>query len=123
MASSLNVATSRIDRLLALPKWAMRARLPWVPVTIMAIVLVCAVFAPLVAPHDPTEISMLDAKLAPGEDLRYPLGTDIMGRDMGSRLIYGARTALFISLIALGTGAFVGTVLVPRPAIFDKYKN
>ena len=90
----------------------MRARLPWVPVTIMAIVLVCAVFAPLVAPHDPTEISMLDAKLAPGEDLRYPLGTDIMGRDMGSRLIYGARTALFISLIALGTGAFVGTVLV-----------
>ena len=111
MASSLNAATSRIDRLLALPKWAMRARLPWVPVTIMAIVLVCAVFAPLVAPHDPTEISMLDAKLAPGEDLRYPLGTDIMGRDMGSRLIYGARTALFISLIALGTGAFVGTAL------------
>ena len=77
----------------------------------MAIVLACAAFAPLVAPHDPTEISMLDAKLAPGEDLRYPLGTDIMGRDMGSRLIYGARTALFISLIALGTGAFVGTVL------------
>ena len=111
MASSLNIATGRIDRLLALPKWAMRARLPWVPVTIMAIVLVCAVFAPLVAPHDPTEISMLDAKLAPGEDLRYPLGTDIMGRDMGSRLIYGARTALFISLIALGTGAFVGTAL------------
>ena len=34
-----------------------------------------------------------------------------MGRDMLSRLIYGARTALFISLIALGTGAFVGTVL------------
>ena len=84
MASSLNVATSRIDRLLALPKWAMRARLPWVPVTIMAIVLVCAVFAPLVAPHDPTEISMLDAKLAPGEDLRYPLGTDIMDVTWGA---------------------------------------
>ncbi len=89
----------------------MRAHLPWFPVAIMAIVLVCAAFAPLVAPHSPTEISMLDAKLAPGENLRYPLGTDIMGRDMGSRLIYGARTALFISLIALGTGAFVGTVL------------
>ena len=54
---------------------------------------------------------MLDAKLAPGENLSYPLGTDIMGRDMASRLIYGARTAVFISLIALGTGAFVGTVL------------
>ena len=54
---------------------------------------------------------MLDAKLAPGENLSYPLGTDIMGRDMASRLIYGARTAVFISLIALGSGAFVGTVL------------
>jgi peptide/nickel transport system permease protein len=54
---------------------------------------------------------MLDAKLAPGENPSYPLGTDIMGRDMLSRLIYGARTSVFISLIALGTGAFVGTVV------------
>jgi peptide/nickel transport system permease protein len=54
---------------------------------------------------------MLDAKLAPGEDLSFPLGTDVMGRDMLSRLIYGARTAVFISLVALGTGAFVGTTL------------
>ena len=111
MASSLNVAAGRIDRLLALPRRARQARLPWFPLTIMIVMLVCAVLAPLLALHDPTEISMLDAKLAPGEDLSYPLGTDIMGRDMASRLIYGARTAVFISLIALGTGAFVGTVL------------
>jgi peptide/nickel transport system permease protein len=77
----------------------------------MAILLVCAVFAPLLAPHDPTLISMLDAKIAPGEGWTHPLGTDIMGRDMLSRLIYGARTSVFISLIALGTGAFVGTAL------------
>ena len=111
MASSVSVATGRIDRLLALPRRARQARLPWFPLTIMTVMLVCAVLAPLLAPHDPTEISMLDAKLAPGENLSYPLGTDIMGRDMASRLIYGARTAVFISLIALGTGAFVGTVL------------
>ena len=111
MASSLNVAAGRIDRLLALPRRARQARLPWFPLTIMIVMLVCAVLAPLLALHDPTEISMLDAKLAPGENLSYPLGTDIMGRDMASRLIYGARTAVFISLIALGTGAFVGTVL------------
>jgi peptide/nickel transport system permease protein len=54
---------------------------------------------------------MLDAKLAPAENPSYPLGTDIMGRDMLSRLIYGARTSVFISLVALGTGAFVGTVV------------
>jgi peptide/nickel transport system permease protein len=111
VASSLNVATSRIDRLLALPRRARQARLPWIALTIMAILLLCAAFAPLMSPHDPIEISMLDAKLAPGENLNFPLGTDVMGRDMLSRLIYGARTAVFISLIALGTGAFVGTAL------------
>jgi peptide/nickel transport system permease protein len=51
---------------------------------------------------------MLDSRLAPGEDPSYLLGTDIMGRDMLSRLIYGARTAMFISLVALGTGMLVG---------------
>lgn len=86
-------------------------RLPWPAVLIVLTLLVCAAFSPLVAPHDPTLISMLDGKLAPGENLRYPLGTDIMGRDMLSRLIYGARTTVFISLAALGTGALVGTVV------------
>ena len=86
-------------------------RLPWLPIAIVAALLVCASFSPLVAPHDPTLISMLDSKLAPGEDLRYPLGTDIMGRDMLSRLIYGARTTVFISLVALGTGALIGTTI------------
>ena len=111
MASTISVGPGKIERLRALPGKARRARLPWFPVFIMAILVACSLFAPLLAPHDPTEIRMLDAKLAPGDNLAYLLGTDIMGRDMLSRLIYGARTALFISLIALGTGAFVGTVL------------
>ena len=109
--ASLNVATGRIDRLLAIPKKARQARLPLIPLTVMIVLLICAGFAPQLASHDPTGISLLDAKLAPGENLAYPLGTDILGRDMLSRLIYGARTAVFISLIALGTGAFVGTTL------------
>ena len=111
MASTISVAPGKIERLRALTGKARRAHLPWFPVFIMVILLACSLFAPLLAPHDPTEIRMLDAKLAPGDNLAYLLGTDIMGRDMLSRLIYGARTALFISLIALGTGAFVGTVL------------
>src|ERR687895_2375909 len=86
-------------------------KLPWISIFIVATLLVCAAFAPLLAPHDPTLISMLDAKLVPGDNLGHPLGTDIMGRDMLSRLIYGARTSVFISLVALGTGAFVGSIL------------
>ena len=46
MASSLNVAAGRIDRLLALPRRARQARLPWFPLTIMIVMLVCAVLAP-----------------------------------------------------------------------------
>ncbi len=111
MASTATLATGRLEGILALPKRARQARLPWFPLAIMMVLLLCALFAPLLAPHDPTEIKMLDSHLAPGDNPAYPLGTDIMGRDMLSRLIYGARTALFISLIALGTGAFVGTVL------------
>ena len=85
--------------------------LPWFALSIVAILLVCAVLAPQLAPHDPTEISMLDNKLAPAEDWTYPLGTDTMGRDMLSRLIHGARTSVMISMVALGSGALIGTVL------------
>jgi peptide/nickel transport system permease protein len=91
--------------------WTRNLRLPWTSVFIVTVLLAWAAFAPLMAPHDPTLISMLDAKLAPGETLKYPLGTDVMGRDMLSRLIYGARTSVFISLVALGAGALAGTVI------------
>ena len=103
--ASLNVATgSRMDRLLSVPRKARQARLPWIALTVVVILLVCAVFAPLLSPHDPTKISILDAKLAPGQNMTFPLGTDILGQDILSRMIYGARTAVLISLIALGTG-------------------
>ena len=111
MASTLSVPTGRFDQLVGIARTARQARLPWIPLFIMGTLLICALFAPLLAPHDPQEINILDAKLAPGENWTYPLGTDKLGQDMLSRLIFGARTALFIGLVALGTGAFVGTVL------------
>ena len=111
MAESLSVTTSGSSRIRDITRRARQARLPWIPLSIVVLLLVCAIFAPLLAPHDPTEISILDAKLAPGENWSYPLGTDVLGQDMLSRLIYGARTAVFIGMVALGTGALVGTVL------------
>jgi peptide/nickel transport system permease protein len=78
---------------------------------VVTVLLMCAAFAPLIAPHDPELISMLDAKLSPGENMTYPLGTDIMGRDMLSRLIFGGRTSVLISFVALGAGALAGTML------------
>ena len=86
------------------------ARLPWLPLIITAIIFICAAFAPLLAPHD-TGINLLNNRVPPAQDWSHPLGTDIMGRDMLSRLIFGARTAVVISLVALFTGGVVGTVL------------
>ena len=109
MASVLRAPTSRVTRLRGLSRRARGLRLPWIPMVIMVILMVSAAFAPLLAPHSPTETRILDNRIAPGQVWSHPLGTDIMGRDMTSRLIYGARTAIFISLVALATGAFVGT--------------
>ena len=109
MASAVSAPTSRLARLRDLPMRFRGLRLPWITLVIMSILLVCGAFAPLLAPHSPDETRILENRLPPGQSWSHPLGTDIMGRDMLSRLIYGARTAIFISLVALATGAFVGT--------------
>jgi peptide/nickel transport system permease protein len=86
-------------------------KLPWMPVTIVTALLVCAAFAPWLAPHDPTSFSILDSRISPFESMTHPLGTDMLGRDILSRLIYGARSSVLISMSALGTGLVIGTVL------------
>ena len=90
---------------------ARQLRLPWLPIGVMSVLLICAIFAPLLAPHDPREINLLDSRIAPGSTWTYLLGTDIMGRDILSRLIYGAQTTAKISLLALAVGMVIGTVL------------
>lgn len=88
-------------------------KLPWIPIMILAVLVICAVFAPLLAPHDPREIDVLKGvqRIAPFQTWENPLGVDLLGRDMLSRLIYGARISAFISLTSLGFGALVGTAL------------
>src|SRR5690625_1287154 len=69
--------------------------------TLLAIPVICAVFAPLLAPHDPSAPSRI-ARLQPpsgqGGASEYFLGTDGLGRDLLSRLIYGARVSLLVGL-------------------------
>jgi peptide/nickel transport system permease protein len=72
-------------------------------------------FASQVAPYDPLQGS-LSKRLKPpawqqGGTLEYPLGTDKLGRDMLSRIIYGARVSLMVSLVAIFVGGVIGTAL------------
>lgn len=78
---------------------------------IVAAIVVVAFAAPLLAPYDPYKQDLLSS--LEGPSLKHPFGTDIFGRDVLSRVIYGARTSVSISflavLIAIALGAVVGT--------------
>ena len=77
-------------------------------IIVLAFVLV-AVLAPYVAPQDPNKMNLENALERPGS--QFLLGTDYSGRDMLSRLIFGARVSLFISLTSVILGVVVGVVL------------
>ena len=76
---------------------------------------ICAIFAGRLAPHDPAEQNLLAILTPPawarGGDATYPLGTDSLGRDVLSRLIYGARTAMIVAFCASTGAMIIGTVL------------
>jgi peptide/nickel transport system permease protein len=91
-------------------------RYPLVPLAMLMFLLVIpAVFAPLVAPYDPLKGSLANRLKPPvwqqGGSIDYPLGTDKLGRDMLSRVIYGARVSLAVSLAAIVVGGVLGTAL------------
>ena len=111
MASPTTTTPGALGRAMSLPGRALKLQLPWIPLSIVIVLLICSVFAPVLTPHDPGKTNILDSRTSPVQTWEYPLGTDVLGRDVATRLIYGARTAIFISVIALGFGAFVGSVL------------
>ena len=79
--------------------------------SLMVILSVClaGMLAPLIAPHDPTTVDIKSKLL--GMSLAYPFGTDQLGRCVFSRLLYGIRTTVFLSLIAMVATIVIGTVL------------
>lgn len=78
-------------------------------VVILAIVL-AAIFAPWLAPAEPYRGSML-RRLRPIGDVAFPLGSDELGRDMLSRLIFGARLSLFMGVLPVALAFFAGSAI------------
>ncbi len=82
---------------------------------ILSAIILCAVFAGVIAPHDPIEQYRGFSKLPPAwfdnGDARFLLGTDAVGRDMLSRLMYGARISLFIGVAVMSVSMVVGIFL------------
>ena len=100
-------------------KRALRSARVWFFLTVMLTLGLIAGLAPLIAPHDPYRSSITQPRLPPmwvqGVSRpgvpEHPLGTDRYGRDILSRMIYGARTAFFLALTAVPLAALIGTLI------------
>ena len=109
--------------------WSAFAENKGAVIGLVVVALICftAIFAPVLAPHPPTE-QFRDAVMAPpvwadGGSWRFPLGTDGVGRDMLTRLMYGARISLFIGMtvmvVSLGLGVVLGLASAFAGSVLD----
>jgi peptide/nickel transport system permease protein len=80
-----------------------------VGITIILFFSIIAILAPFISPHNPSEIDADNLLMPPSQ--RHPLGTDSLGRDLLSRIFYGARISLSIGLIAVGISVIIGLML------------
>src|SRR3954471_5089615 len=78
-------------------------------VSILGLIIVAAAAAPLITTHDPTQQDLLHTLSGPSG--AHPLGTDDLGRDVWSRIVYGARTDLRVAFIAVFFSFVIGTIV------------
>ena len=102
--------------------WRFFRRYPVLPMFVVVTIIIFAIFAPLIAPHDPLVGNLRDQDRPPAWQATSPisgkegmtkflLGTDPLGRDILSRIIWGARFSMIIAGIVIVTGAVGGTIL------------
>ncbi len=76
---------------------------------ILIILVFMALFAPLLAPYDPTAVRLAEGLSGPS--ITHPLGQDKLGRDILSRIIYGARISLYVGVFTVALSAVIGTMV------------
>ena len=106
--------------------WIVFRRWPVIPLFILAVMAIFAIFAPWIAPNEPLKQSLPLQYVPPiwateeredrlegrvDSSFEYFLGTDNLGRDILSRIIYGARISLMVALVSLTSGILVGSTL------------
>ncbi len=86
-----------------------RNRLSLIGVVVVLILISVALFAPFIAPYDPTTIDVYNVLSPPGTT--HLLGTDDLGRDLFSRIIWGSRVSLKVGFVAVGIAIMIGIVI------------
>src|SRR5881397_1847277 len=92
-----------------------RENLPWFPIVVLTTLALLAIFADVIAPHDP-QVGLLGERFRPpawqqGGSVAHLLGTDHVGRDVLSRLIFGARVSMIVGFTAVIVAGAIGTGL------------
>ncbi len=106
-----NAGKARFNRFSAMPLGAR------ISLIVLVLIALAAIFAPLIAPHNPLEI--FKARQAPSAE--FPFGTDEKGRDVLSRMIYGSRYSLVIGLAATALALLVGSIVGSFAAVSRKW--
>jgi ABC-type dipeptide/oligopeptide/nickel transport system permease subunit len=76
---------------------------------ILAVLLLASILAPVIAPYDPTAQILVQRNAPPSSE--HIMGLDALGRDVFSRVLYGARISLFVGFFTVGSAALVGTLV------------
>jgi peptide/nickel transport system permease protein len=109
-ALSAPIAVSPLKRLFMGRRWFLL-----IPLSIITVMVATAMLAEFLTPYSSTEISLANRLRPPfweqGGSLSHPLGTDPMGRDLLTRMIYGARVSLLVAMLALLVGGGIGAAL------------
>ena len=110
---------------ISLPRIARHNPLAAIGVVLVAVFVLCAVFAPWLAPHDPAQITLPDRLESPSA--QHWCGTDELGRDICSRLIYGARISMLVGSsvvsLSLGLGLIIGSIAGYYGGRIDRFVN
>jgi len=111
--SALAAGMQRVWRLRSVLA-AGRSRFPVVSALVMLLFVLAAVLAPWIAPYAPADADFIDAMMPPawveGGSLTHLLGTDQLGRDLLSRIVYGARLTLIVSVIGIAGAGAIGVI-------------
>ncbi|MFC1988593.1 ABC transporter permease [Chloroflexota bacterium] len=90
-------------------------RLPWIPIIILGTIIFCAAAAPLITPYSPIKVDLLNRLVPPvwmeGGSPAHIIGTDSLGRDLLTRIFYGARISLMVAVFVLSVGGPLGLAL------------
>ena len=122
LSPSQPAAVTKLDPRVEVSNWQrarrslLKAGWPILALAILGFMLFLAAFGPQIAPKDPNRQNLILRLRSPmiaesNGMVEYPLGTDSLGRDILSRMIYGARVSLLVGVVAVCIGGFIGVLL------------